>query len=194
MKKLQNCCKQFSVEVVVRQIVIDYKKIHLLTVFLVFLRDFSFESLPFRSLCPFALNGGGTKLGGGGGIDEPHNPRGIKTFISSSSVKSLKSKSQSMRSRSIFFTNSSQCSSISDFFGSGFLRSFSTVALTSPLFLLFSSSSLAFDISPDISPMRLGFSSCGLNGKLLNFCVKSLTVCSRFSWRRSFMSSFSVSN
>lgn len=165
----------------------------ILTVFLLFFVQASLSSLQRELLreFPFSIpltGSGGARerggapfcimlfSGGGGGIDDPISPRGIKTFVSSSSVKSRKSKSQSIRSRSMFLINSSQCISISDFLGSGFLRSLSGVALESILFLFFANSSLAFDISPDKSPTRLGFSSCGLKGKLLSFCVRSLTV------------------
>lgn len=51
--------------------------------------------------------------------------RGIKSSLSSSERKSVKSKSHSVNGLVIFFTNSSQCSSFSDFFGSGFLISWS---------------------------------------------------------------------
>lgn len=73
------------------------------------------------------------------------------------------------------------------FFSKNFYREMS------PLLLLLAKPSLAFEIKPDISPIRFGFSSCGLIGILLSFCVKSLTVWSRFSCNSSFLSSFSDS-
>lgn len=70
--------------------------------------------------------GGGIPIGGGGGgTDNPPKPRGIKSSLSSSECRSVKSKSHSVNGRTIFFTNSSQCNSFSDFFGSGFLISWS---------------------------------------------------------------------
>lgn len=64
-------------------------------------------------------------MGGGGGGTEPPRPRGIKSSLSSSERRSVKSKSHNVNGLVIFFTNSSQCSSFSDFFGSGFLISWS---------------------------------------------------------------------
>lgn len=61
----------------------------------------------------------------------------------------------------------------------------------SPLLLLFASPSLAFEISPVMSKIRLGLSSCGLIGRLLSFWVRSLTVWSRFRFSKSFFSSVS---
>lgn len=70
--------------------------------------------------------GGGIPIGGGGGgTVNPPKPRGIKSSLSSSECRSVKSKSHSVNGRTIFFTNSSQCNSFSDFFGSGFLISWS---------------------------------------------------------------------
>lgn len=67
----------------------------------------------------------------------------------------------------------------------------------SPLLLLFANPSLAFEINPDIS-LTMRFedfwsSSLGLLKGLLSFCVKSLTLCSRFNCRNTFSSSFSFS-
>lgn len=148
---------------------------------------------PFRYSCRImgggsklaciAFMGGGIPMGGGGGTDPP-KPRGIKSSLSSSVQRSVKSKSHNVSGRVIFFISSSQCSSFSDFFGSGFLISWSllgdlrfkkskdciawvgemrvsiikcehqTHLEMSPLLLLFARPSLAFEISPLISPMR----------------------------------------
>lgn len=171
----------------------------------------------------FIIGGGITMpdipIGGGGGGPTPR-PRGAKSSTSSSICRSVKSRSHNRNGRDIFLTSSSQCNSFSDFFGSCFLISWSTLGdllkrerkkaifycwlldqgismncyrEMSPLLLLLANPSLAFEISPDMSPIRFGFSSCGLIGKLLSFCVKSLTVWSRFSCNRSFLSSFSDS-
>lgn len=167
----------------------------------------------------FIIIGGGIFPigGGGGGMDVPM-PRGAKSSLSSVDSKSVKSKSHNFNGRVIFRINSSQCNSFSDFFGSGFLISWSLLGdliafelrlfneakqyfvvnwiyrAISPLLLLFARPSLAFEINPVISPMRFcTFSSCGLIGKLLSFCVRSLTVWSRFNCSKSFFSSLSES-
>lgn len=62
-------------------------------------------------------------IGGGGGTDEID--RGNRSSLSSSARRSVKSKSHSVNGRVIFFISSSQCSSFSDFFGSGFRISWS---------------------------------------------------------------------
>lgn len=62
--------------------------------------------------------------GGGGGIQFPI-PRGAKSSLSSSDNKSVKSKSHNFNGLVMFFINSSQCNSFSDFFGSCFLISWS---------------------------------------------------------------------
>lgn len=68
------------------------------------------------------IGGGGPRIGGGGGILPPPMP-GTKSFASSSGNKSVKSRSQSVNGLTILFRMPSQCSSFSDFFGSGFLIS-----------------------------------------------------------------------
>lgn len=70
----------------------------------------------------------------------------------------------------------------------------STCLDMSPLLLLFARPSLAFEISPLISPMRFWvFSSCAFIGRLLNFCVRSFTVWSRLICNNNRFSSFSES-
>lgn len=64
--------------------------------------------------------GGGMPIGGGGGGTDPPRPRGIRSSLSSSERRSVKSKSHNVNGRVIFFISSSQCNSFSDFFGSGF--------------------------------------------------------------------------
>lgn len=109
------------------------------TVFLFFLTVFPGESVvfdPFMNSCRriggggsklvfIAFIGGGIPIGGGGGGTDPPRPRGNKSSLSSSGRRSVKSKSHKVNGRVIFFISSSQCSSFSDFFGSGFLISWS---------------------------------------------------------------------
>lgn len=144
------------------------------------------------------LGGGAACGGGGGGIPTP-NPLGADGSFSSSEFKSVKSKSHKFNGRVIFFTSSSQWSSFSDFLTStGFLISWSILEdlEISPRLLLLASPSFAFEISPvkSLSQITCCFSSTvGLEGRLFSFCVKSLTVWSRFNCNKSFLSSFSAS-
>lgn len=82
---------------------------------------------PLNGGGPIPDIGGGIPIGGGGGGTAPPKPRGAKTSFSSSSFRSVKSRSHSLRGREIFRTNSSQCSSFSDFLGSTFLISWSVL-------------------------------------------------------------------
>lgn len=144
----------------------------------------------------FKGGGGGAHMlpingGGGGGIPFVA-AAGANMSVSSSLPKSVKSMSHKLRGRLSEFISSSHRSSFSDFFASIF-GTFSDVGLlrTSTLDFDLASPSLAFDISPVMSPIRLIlFSSDGLwrTFWLASFCVKSLTVFSLFSCNNKFRS------
>lgn len=92
---------------------------------------FDFDPFMRRKLCGgsrfmfIAFIGGGIPIGGGGGGTDPIPPRGKRSSLSSSERRSVKSKSHNVNGRVIFLISSSQCSSFSDFFGSGFRISWS---------------------------------------------------------------------
>lgn len=93
--------------------------------------------------------------GGGGGGTPFEMLAGDSISTSSSLLRSVKSKSQSESGRFIQCTNSSQWSSVSDFFTSTSLGTFSLVGLfkTSCFDFDFASPSFALEISPVMSPI-----------------------------------------
>jgi hypothetical protein len=98
---------------------------------------------------------GAIGTGGGGGGPPFEMLAGDRMSTSSSLLRSVKSKSQSERGRFTECTNSSQWSSVSDFFVSTVLGTFSAVGLftTSCFDLDLARPSFALEMSPVMSPI-----------------------------------------